>query len=82
MNHQHDEEHPPQLSQMSFVNAKDWDDPAFNESLLVNRPQFGQSISVNLNSSAVHMPLQVYEGCELEAFFSVFTLFTQNYMNL
>lgn len=60
----YDEEHPPQLSQLSFINAKEWGQPELNDSLLVKRPQFGQSISVNLNSSAVHMPLQVYEGCK------------------
>lgn len=59
---QHDYEMEPKLEQVSFVNGKDWNDDV-NESL-INQPQFG-NIAVNVNSSAVHLPLQVYEGCKL-----------------
>jgi len=67
---EHDYEMEPKLEQVSFINGKDWNE---NGSLsLINQPQFG-SIGVNINSSAVHLPLQVYEGCKL--FFSYQILF-------
>jgi len=56
---QHDYEMEPKLEQVPFINGKDWND-SVNKSL-INQPQFG-NIAVNVNSSAVHLPLQVYEG--------------------
>ena len=58
---QHDYEMEPKLEQVPFINGKDWND-SVNKSL-INQPQFG-NIAVNVNSSAVHLPLQVYEGCK------------------
>ncbi len=64
MAHEYDEQ--PQSNQVQFINGKEWDDPGLmvNDSSMVNWPQFGESFVVNMNSSAVQLPLHSYEGCE------------------
>jgi hypothetical protein len=61
----HEYEEQPQSNQVHFINGKDWDDPALNDSSVnSSSSQFGQSFLVNTNSSAVHLPLHTYEGCK------------------
>ncbi|KAK4015396.1 hypothetical protein OUZ56_030377 [Daphnia magna] len=60
MEHVYDEQ--PQSNQVHFINGKEWDDPALNDSSMVNSSQFGHPFFVNTNSSAVHLPLHTYEG--------------------
>jgi len=55
----HDYEIESKLEELSFINGKDWSDDV-NEPL-INQPQFG-NVGVNTSSSAIHLPLQVYEG--------------------
>ena len=57
----HDYEIESKLEELSFINGKDWSDDV-NEPL-INQPQFG-NVGVNTSSSAIHLPLQVYEGCK------------------
>lgn len=47
-------------NQVPFVNGRDWIEPA--NDVLSHQVQFG-NLLVNINSSAVHVPSQVYEGC-------------------
>ena len=63
MSHEYEEE--PEMSRVTFVNGRDWDDAALNVSTSssTSSRQFGAQ-PVNLNTSAVHLPTQVYEGCE------------------
>jgi hypothetical protein len=66
----HEYEEQPQSNQVHFINGKEWDDPALNESTATSS-QFGQSLFVNTNSSAVHLPLHTYEGCKYKQFYNI-----------
>lgn len=67
----HDYVEEPEMSRVQFVNGRDWENPILmmadgndsSSSSIVNR-HFGRSMPVVLNTSAVHIPMQVYEGCK------------------
>lgn len=63
----HEYQEAPQSSQAHFINGKDWEDPGFlvNNSFILTQHESGHSLVVNVNSSAVHLPLQTYEGCNV-----------------